>query len=340
MAEKRYFTEKELAAAKEADLCDVAGELGYTVKRKGRYHTLAEMDSVIIYNRRSWCRWSRIAQTGSNGGSQIDFLRVFAGMEVKDAIFWLLDFTGYKDFMPERKKTGMPVLRHQASRHMENEKQPFILPVQAVNNDILYRYLAADRAVPLETVDFFVGQGLVYEECQHHNIVFKGNDKNGITRFASMRGTDGSSFKCDVAGNDKNYGFNVWNDRNGSLYVFEAAIDLMSFASLYCDYESNKLALGMLHDAPLATFLKEHTQVKNIYFCLDRDGPGRKASDALCQKYYGLGFEAEDCPPPEPFKDYNEWLVSVKKCQPVSSRIIQWDAEKPAKKPARNRTGH
>ena len=25
MAEKRYFTEKELAAAKEADLCDVAG---------------------------------------------------------------------------------------------------------------------------------------------------------------------------------------------------------------------------------------------------------------------------------------------------------------------------
>lgn len=61
--EKRYFTEEELAAAKEADLCDVAGELGYTVKRKGRYHTLAEMDSVMIYNRRSWCRWSRIAQT-------------------------------------------------------------------------------------------------------------------------------------------------------------------------------------------------------------------------------------------------------------------------------------
>ena len=203
-----------------------------------------------------------------------------------------------------------------------------------------FRKVGAYGAVPIETVDFFVDQGLVYEECQHHNIVFKGNDKNGITRFASMRGTDGSSFKCDVAGNDKNYGFNIWNDRSGSLYVFEAAIDLMSFASLYGDYESNKLALGMLHDAPLATFLKEHTQVKNIYFCLDRDGPGRKASDALCQKYYGLGFEAEDCPPPEPFKDYNEWLVSVKKCQPVSSRIIQWDAEKPAKKPARNRTNH
>ena len=262
------FTEEELAAAKEADLCDVAGQLGYTVKRKGRFHTLAEMDSVMIYNRRSWCRWSRIAETGSNGGSQIDFLRVFAGMEVKDAVFWLLDFTGYKDIMTERKKTEMPVLRHQASRHTEKEKQTFILPGQAENNDILYRYLATDRAVPIETVDFFVGQGLVYEECQHHNIVFKGNDKNGITRFASMRGTDGSSFKCDVAGNDKNYGFNIWNDRSGSLYVFEAAIDLMSFTSLYGDYESNKLALGMLHDAPLATFLKEHPQVKTFISAL------------------------------------------------------------------------
>ena len=79
---------------------------------------------------------------------------------------------------------------------------------------------------------------------QAHNI-------SGIVHLMP-RGTDGSSFKCDVAGNDKNYGFNIWNDRSGSLYVFEAAIDLMSFASLYGDYESNKLALGMLHDAPLA----------------------------------------------------------------------------------------
>ncbi len=321
--EKRYFTEEELAAAKEADLCDVAMELGYSVKSKGRYHTLEEMDSVIIYNRRSWCRWSRITETGSNGGSQIDFLRVFAGMEVKDAVFWLLDFTGYKNFMPERKKTEVPVLRHQASKHMEKVKQHFILPAQAENDDILYRYLTSDRAVPLETVDFFVRHGLVYEERWHHNIVFKGNDKNGITRFASMRGTDGSSFKCDVAGNDKNYGFNIWNDRNGSLYIFEAAIDLMSFVGLYNDYESNKLALGMLHDAPLAVFLKEHPQVKNIYFCLDQDRPGRKAAYIFCQKYYGLGYEVADCPPPEPFKDYNEWLVSVKKCQPETEQTIE-----------------
>ena len=51
-----YFTEEELLIAKEVDLCDVAVSLGYTVKRVGSYHTLKEMDSMRIYNRRTWFR--------------------------------------------------------------------------------------------------------------------------------------------------------------------------------------------------------------------------------------------------------------------------------------------
>ena len=45
------------------------------------------------------------------------------------------------------------------------------------------------------------------------------------------------------------------------LVVFEAAIDLMSYVDIFTDYESNKLALGMLADAPLETFLREHPQI-------------------------------------------------------------------------------
>jgi hypothetical protein len=37
-------------------------------------------------------------------------------------------------------------------------------------------------------------------------------------------------------------------------------------------------------------------------------------SDALMEKCYGLGYEVEDCPPPKPFKDYNQWLQQAKKC--------------------------
>lgn len=90
------FTDEELRIAKSVDLCAVASTLGYTVRKIGKYHTLKEMDSIRIYNRTNWYRWSRQNEKGSNGGSQIDFLRIFAGMDVKEAVFWLLDFAGVK----------------------------------------------------------------------------------------------------------------------------------------------------------------------------------------------------------------------------------------------------
>ncbi len=315
MEERKSFTAEELAIAKSVDLTAVAASLGYTVKKIGRYHTLKEMDSIRIYNRTNWFRWSREHERGNNGGSQIDFLRVFANMEVKEAVFWLLDFSGYqRDGDWEKKSASVYVEKNHST---VEKKKPFVLPAPARNNDCLYSYLTGDRALDRHTVDYFVSCGLIYEERSHHNIVFKGNDVQGKTRFASMRGVsdhEGKGFKCNVAGNDKNYGFNIWYGQSDEVMVFEAAIDLMSYVEIRGDYVTNKLALGMLSDAPLATFLEEHPKIGRITFCLDNDEPGRKAAEALMEKYYGLDYEVEDCPPPKPFKDYNQWLQTAKRC--------------------------
>lgn len=309
MEERNSFTKEELSIAKSVDLTAVCGNFGYTVRRIGNYHTLKEIDSIRIYNRRSWFRWSREYDRGENGGSQIDFLRVFAGMEVKEAVFWLLDFAGYQrctEWKPN------PVIVEKK----EVEKKPFVLPHPAPDNRYLYRYLMEERKLSKGVIDFFVKAGLIYEERRYHNIVFKGNDKNGVTRFASMRGVfdrNGKCFKCDVEGNDKNFGFHVWNEESTELEVFEGAIDLMSYADIYSDFHSNKLTLGMLADAPLITFLQEHPQIQIIKFCLDNDEPGRKAAEKLKDKYYGLGYEVADCPPPRDYKDYNKWLQETRK---------------------------
>ena len=58
------FTEEELAIAKSVDLVAVAANLGYTPKRIGNYYTLKEMDSMRIYNRSHWCRFSRRYEKG------------------------------------------------------------------------------------------------------------------------------------------------------------------------------------------------------------------------------------------------------------------------------------
>lgn len=308
MEERNRFTKEELAIAKSVDLTAVCGNLGYTVRRIGNYHTLKEIDSIRIYNRRSWFRWSREYDKGQNGGSQIDFLRVFAGMEVKEVVLWLLDFAGYQrsaEWKPN------PVIVEKK----EVEKKPFVLPPPALDNRYLYHYLMEERKLSKEVIDFFVKAGLIYEERRYHNIVFKRNDKNGVTRFVSMRGVfdkDGKCFKCDVEGNDKNFGFHVWNEESTELVVFEGAIDLMSYADIYSDFHSNKLTLGMLADAPLFTFLREHPQIQSIKFCLDNDEPGRKVAERLMDKYYGLGYEVDDCPPPKDYKDYNKWLQEAR----------------------------
>lgn len=165
----------------------------------------------------------------------------------------------------------------------------------------------------------FVNAGLIYESAGFHNIVFKGNDGDGITRSAYMRGVhdrNGKAFKCDVAGSDKNYGFNIFREDSSEIMVFEAAIDAMSYSDMFPKDEKNLIALGMLWDAPLATFLSEQPQVQCITFCLDNDAPGRKASETFMEKYYGMGFDVGEKRPPEQYKDYNEWLKAVRK--PVS----------------------
>ena len=123
------FTEEELRIAKSVDLCAVASHLGYTVRRIGKYHTLKEMDSIRIYNRTHWFRWSRRYEKGENGGSQIDFLRVFAGMDVKEAVFWLLDFTGYKDW--NQRKHCM-VLSYQTGLQQRKEKSLYFRSMPGV----------------------------------------------------------------------------------------------------------------------------------------------------------------------------------------------------------------
>lgn len=307
------FTAEELDIAKQVDLCRVAEHLGYTVKRIGNYHTLKEMDSIRIYNRSHWCRFSRRYDKGENGGSQIDFLRVFVGLDVKEAVFWLLDFAGYR-----REESVRDIQNLAPAGEKEETKKPFVLPEFAGNNAYLYRYLEYERGIARPVIDFFVGKGILYEARNYHNIVFVGTDRDGVPKFASMRGVfdkNGKGFKCDVAGNDKRYGFHLYYGKSRKVIVFEAAIDLMSYITMFPKDRASLLALGMLADAPLETFLAEHPEMEEIQFCMDNDGPGRKAAETLQQKYAEKGYAAEVFLPPEPYKDFNQWNVEMKKAK-------------------------
>uniref|UniRef100_UPI003FEECF68 DUF3991 domain-containing protein n=1 Tax=Roseburia sp. TaxID=2049040 RepID=UPI003FEECF68 len=320
-----HFSEEQMNQAKEASLTQLAAAYGYTPKRIGKLYTLKEHDSVRIYNDRTWCRWSRKNVRNESGGSQIDFLMQFCGVQsVPEAVRILLEFQGISvDDIHWNDKPR----QHQAIQKSqeESERAEFVLPkVVEGTYKRAYAYLIKTRGLSQKVVDYFVrDQKLLYEEKEYHNLVFVGKDKDGIARYATKRSTSdiyGSKYRGDVAGNDKNYGVNIVNLKSDELKVFEASIDLMSYLDVTGDYESNKLVLGMTADNPLVQFLKDYSHIKRIGFCLDNDKGGMLAMYGngdyigLLRKYAELGYTtyADYVPENIGCKDWNEYLIYKK----------------------------
>lgn len=297
------FTKSELEMAKSVDLKAVASAMGYTIKRVGSLYTIKEMDSIRIYPDNHWYRWSGKSSTGIIGGSQIDFMMEFGGMDIGEAVVYLLDFLGQGRDMSLRTEIK--------ATSLEKERKPFLLPPSSSNNLRITRYLTEERGLSEETVRWFIDRKLIYESEPYHNIVFIGYDKDGRARFASMRGIYdryGKSFKCDVAGNDKRFAFHVESDSD-TVLAFEAAIDLMSYFEMQGRPHVHMIALGMTADNPLGQYLDDHPGIKSIGFCLDNDEPGRTAAYKLAEKYIRLGYRTDISFPADGSKDYNEMIV-------------------------------
>lgn len=312
------YSQEERAAALTTSLTALARELGYTPTRCGSHYSLKEMDSLIIYNDASWKRWS--GKGNRTGGSQIDFLLEFGNVSsVPEAINYLLRFQGKS---PER------IVAAESHTDRKTPTSEFVLPEKNDNYRRLYAYLIKTRKLSPAVVNFFIHRHLIYESKEHHNLVFCGMDKKGVVRYAGMRGTSnlpGKAFKCDVPGNNKNYGVNIVNRSSSELKVFEGVIDCMSYMDMYQDFTSNMLILGMVADNPLQQFLKDYDHILSITFCLDNDAAGRKAmfgtdekdpvtgenvhEDGLIEKYEKLGYDV-DHELPLQGKDFNEMLVA------------------------------
>ena len=308
------YSESDRCRALQVSLTALAARLGFTVVRSGNHYSLKEMDSLIIYNDKSWNRWS--GKGNRTGGSQIDFLMEFGGIDsVPEAIEYLLKFNGERI---------IPEANFRSDSRKERTASDFILPPKNDNYKRLYAYLIQTRGLSQEVVSDFVHRKLIYEDSVHHNIVYCGMDPEGNIRYAGLRGTAdiyGKKFKMDVPGNDKNYGVNIVNRQSSTLKVFESVIDCMSYIDMYKDNESNKLILGMVADNPLEQFLKDYNHVKEIVFCLDNDAAGQKAiygdpekpdKPGLKQKYDSKGYKVS-VEVPTSGKDFNESLLEMKR---------------------------
>lgn len=330
----KNYTEEELNAAKSSDIRDLAHSFGFSLKRVGRFYQIDKKPWLMIFpSTNSWKNYHNDGYS-RNGGSTIDFVLEFGNASnVPEAVHMINDVQN--NFIPrEQKKWDVPLY--------DDTPTEFILPEKAKSYSNLYAYLIKTRGLSVDVVNYFVKDvKLLYQDAEHRNIVFLGKDKDGNVRYANKRGTydyNGKKYRGDVPGSDKiHYGVNIVKKESSVLKVFEATIDAMSYMDITGDYESNILVLSSISDGPLEQFLQDYSHVRQIDFCLDNDAPahesiyGKEAEFdpdtgeilkerkiGLLEKYRERGYTTNDCAPPHSFnsKDYNEYLINLKKFMP------------------------
>ena len=320
MEHRRQVSKAEIERARELDLLTYLQtyEPHELVRISSAVYSIRSHDSLKISNGK-WFQWS----TGVGGVSALDYLVKVQGMDFVSAVLRVLECTRYatptKTYTPKRAKPT-----------------DFVLPAPYENNDRVAAYLTG-RGLSKDLLNMYFNMGLVYEDRQH-NCVFVGFDKDTVPRYAMLRSSDPSStFLREVEGSDKRYSFSAPHSGSKTLFVFESAIDCLSFIELQrmenpLRKPDNYLPLsgvyrprnGEAADLPAALneYLLRNGGIRHIALCLDNDDAGVKAAMAICaampDKY------TAELLPPQSGKDYNEQLMMRKHIKtPIRTRGAQ-----------------
>ena len=280
---KMQYTEEQIIRANQTDLVSFLNAQGEQLMKSGKEYRWKKHDSVTVSGNR-WYRHSL-----GRGGYPVDFVMEFYNATFPEAVKMLTGEEG------EGRNSTCPA-----------PSPDFRLPEKEENNDRIIRYLTENRGIEKNMVEEWIGSGDIYEEKKHHNVVFVGRDADGIPRYAHCRGTGETKYRGDVAESDKSYGF-CHRGTDNQLFVFEAAIDLLSFIQLFPkDWKKRSyLSLGGISGVALRAFLSERPQITSVFLCLDNDQAGNEACEKLAEEIPD-GYSVIRLKPSR--KDWNEIL--------------------------------
>ena len=291
-----HFTEEQKERAAAVDLEAFLRHRGEKLITSGRDKRLASDHSITIRGN----EWFDHATC--KGGHAISFVQTYMRVSYPEAVTLLLGG-----------EIGAEYPR--ASERKEEAPNPFELP--EANKDVrrVFAYLMKNRQIERDVVSHFVKEKVLYEDAQYHNAVFVGTDEDGIPRHAHKRSTNsyGKAFRINIEGSDPRHSFHhIGTD--GSLYVFEAPIDMLSYISLnQSDWEKHSyVACCGTSIQPVQKMLERLPQVHTVLLCLDNDEAGHAATkrmtDELTERY-----KVERLVPV--LKDWNDDLIAEKEME-------------------------
>ena len=303
-----YFTaEQKALAEKNSNALQYALSHGYDLVRHGNYYVMKEHDSMVFKLDGSWFWNSRRLH-----GRAIEFIMHYEGRSLVEAILTLSGDAGKTRLQPPILPRASPPV-------------PFTLPKPAHSQRQLFGYLCGSRKLDPRIVQIMLNQKILYQSDHTvapdktvHNACFISYDQEGKPCSAFQRGTAtvGTPYKREVPGGNKTYGWILHGKEPRKLFVFEAAIDAASYASLLLMAGKNPmegadyLALGGLTYLPIQTYLRHHPEVRSVHLMLDSDIPGRNAAVDFQKRLRQDGIDSRIHLPPKG-KDWNEYLQQV-----------------------------
>lgn len=253
---------------------------GELVRKTSKEYSTKTHSSLIITPSNGLFHWWAKNVGGNNA---IDYLTKVEGVDFVSAVRLLSAMT----------PTPVSIQTAKASPIQQHTTRPFELPAADRNTEAATAYLM-HRGISPKVLRYCVGSKILYQTTcgSYRNCVFVGKDSDGVPRSAFQRGCQGS-FRGDVAGSQKQYGFLIPADVENcdTVEIYEAPIDAMSGATLRQfqrqPHESWRsvyyLALGGLNHQPINYFLQQHPAVKCVALCFDRDEPGRNFTKVVAK---------------------------------------------------------
>lgn len=300
-----YIEPEVLQQARQVDLLSYlqTNDPGNLVRISGNNYCTRDHDSLKISNGK-WHWFSR----GIGGASALDYLIKVKDYTLPQAVEELVgpgSITPFPRTQPSVKKEPKKLLMPELEKYPYQAKQ----------------YLK-NRGIHPVIIDYCIEHSLLFETAGYHNAVFVGYDTNGIARYAAMRGTT-SRYKSEVTGSDKHFSFSIQATPGAEhVHLFEAAIDLLSYATLELfegrDWKQDALLslAGVFQTkrenvvpVALKQYLEDHPGISTIHLHLDNDEVGRGAAAGIIGGLSGK-YTVLDEPPDPGFKDVNDQLMA------------------------------
>ena len=311
MQSKKYipFSEQDRLMASKVDLVSFLQLRGEKLERVGKEYKLIYTDACGKHDSITVCGNHWYDHKNQVGGGPVKFLREHYGMSYQEAMLELLggERSTALEIISAREKNNVP------------PKKEFKLP--DANDDMrrVFAYLTKQRFIAPDVISFFAHQHKIYEDRDHHNVVFVGTDENGVPKQASLRSTIsfGNAFRITVSGSDTKYSFSHFGN-SGKLFVFEAPIDMLSFITLYQkDWKQHSyIAMNGVYESAVLEALKRHSNLDKVVLCTDNDVGGIDAAERLrdilrengCENIFRMTSQN---------KDWNEDLKEMHELTPI-----------------------